>query len=346
MLLNRRTAQFASCTFTFSCSHVVMESVVCILSATRRNCCSPAGASQRQAVQSVQLPQLSHSLANMLLCSQTSKQLISSLCSISSPFHCTHLRHPLRSNQVDQTKVPPLRLLLVPLPSGYQAAACSPLCPLLHPHNWPAHNSRAESDQPQRAHQHPGVPDFVGQAATQPGDGDAAGGVKTGKSEDPSSSAMRDGSRRLRGRSSSRHSLHWSDSHESLVWSSQEDLAQLAPDRASADGVEQPPGEGFTSETKQCCNPMYLALPLLYLVCTDTHTERSVCSAALQALQGNQISSCSPVLCLRAHGREYAVPACIVIKLMLSLAFVCSIEADTVLQPERFAKELMPYDRC
>lgn len=143
-------------------------------------------------------------------------------------------------------------------------------------HHWPAHSSRAESDQPQGAHQHPAVPDFVGQAATQPGDGDAAGGVKTGKSEDPSPSAMRDGSGRLRGRSSSRHSLHWSDSHESLVWSSHEDLAQLAPDRASADGVEQPPGEGFTSETKQCCNPMYLAQPLHYLVHSAVSVPASV----------------------------------------------------------------------
>ena len=42
------------------------------------------------------------------------------------------------------------------------------------------------------------------------------------------------------GRADGGHSIRWNDSQDSL-WSSQEDLAQLVPDRASKDGVEQSP---------------------------------------------------------------------------------------------------------
>ena len=42
------------------------------------------------------------------------------------------------------------------------------------------------------------------------------------------------------GRGDGGHSIPWNDSRDSL-WSSQEDLAQLVPDRASKDGVEQSP---------------------------------------------------------------------------------------------------------
>ena len=53
------------------------------------------------------------------------------------------------------------------------------------------------------------------------------------------------------------HSIHWNDSRDSL-WSSQENLAQLVPDRASKDGVEQSPeAVSFTGQhfcILQCCH--------------------------------------------------------------------------------------------
>jgi len=77
---------------------------------------------------------------------------------------------------------------------------------------------------------------------------EAGRGTRTASSQAPRLSALHGSRSRSRGnlRSDSRHNIRWNDSSESLVWSSQEDLAQLLPDRASADGVERPPQEGFS----------------------------------------------------------------------------------------------------
>jgi len=115
-----------------------------------------------------------------------------------------------------------------------------------HMHQWAAKRSKAGQDPPsEQDHQ---TTASHGDQADQNGDAEADRGTRTASSQAPRPSALHGSRSRSRGnlRSDSRHSIRWNDSSESLAWSAQEDLAQLLPDRASADGVERPPQEGFS----------------------------------------------------------------------------------------------------
>ena len=113
-------------------------------------------------------------------------------------------------------------------------------------HRWAAKRSRAGQDPPREQDHQTRAPH--GDQADQNGDAEAGRGTRTASSQARRLSALHGSRSRSRGnlRSDSRHNIRWNDSSESLVWSSQEDLAQLLPDRASADGVERPPQEGFS----------------------------------------------------------------------------------------------------
>ena len=113
-------------------------------------------------------------------------------------------------------------------------------------HQWAAKRSRPSQDHPQEPHQQPRAspPD----EAEQNGDGEAGQGAHPPQAQAPPLSALHGGRSRSRANlaSESRQHIRWNDSRESLAWSSQEDLTQLLPDRASTDGVERPPQEGFS----------------------------------------------------------------------------------------------------
>ena len=115
-----------------------------------------------------------------------------------------------------------------------------------HMHQWAAKRSKAGQNPLREQDNQTRAPH--GDQADQNGDAEAGRGTCTASSQAPRLSALHGSRSRSRGnlRSDSRHNIRWNDSSESLAWSTQEDLAQLLPDRASADGVERPPQEGFS----------------------------------------------------------------------------------------------------
>ncbi|DBB06489.1 TPA: hypothetical protein ACH3X1_012041 [Trebouxia sp. C0004] len=118
-----------------------------------------------------------------------------------------------------------------------------------HLHQWAAKRSTAGQDPPcDQGHQ---TRASHGDQADQNGDAEAGRGTRTASSQAPRLPALHGSRSRSRGNlgSDSRYSIRWNDSSESLAWSSQEELAQLLPDRASADGVERPPQEGFSVDS-------------------------------------------------------------------------------------------------
>lgn len=113
-------------------------------------------------------------------------------------------------------------------------------------HQWAAKRGKAGQDPPrEQVHQ---TRASHGDQADQNGDAETGRGTRAAPSLAPRLSALHGSRSRSRGnlRSDSRQNIRWNDSSESLAWSSQEDLAQLVPDRASADGVERPPQQGFS----------------------------------------------------------------------------------------------------
>ncbi len=158
-----------------------------------------------------------------------------------SPFATSVDQQPASPGHAD---TPPMAIPMAHLQPNLSSSA--PTDSQSHMHRWAAKRSRAGQDPPREQDHQTRAPH--GDQADQNGDAEAGRGTRTASSQAPRLSALHGSRSRSRGnlRSDSRHNIRWNDSSESLAWSSQEDLAQLLPDRASADGVERPPQEGFS----------------------------------------------------------------------------------------------------
>lgn len=163
-----------------------------------------------------------------------------------SPFAASVDQQPVSPGHAD---TPPMAIPMAHLQPNLSSSA--PTDSQSHMHQWAAKRSKAGQDPP-REQDHQTKALHGNQAdrhqADQNGDAEAGRGTQAASSQAPRLSALHGSRSRSRGnlRSDSRHNIRWNDSSESLAWSSQEDLAQLLPDRASADGVERPPQEGFS----------------------------------------------------------------------------------------------------
>ncbi len=173
-------------------------------------------------------------------------------------------------------------------------------------HQWGASSKRPRTDH--ELYQQPG-PSHANQADLN-GHGEAGRGAHAGhSSQAPRQSALHSSRSKSRGdfRSDGRRSIRWNNSHESLAWSSQEDLAQLQPDRASADGVERPPEEGFTGQPilEVCC---HLAKTLL--CCCAAHHSCEVMSAGPLTCRPNCSAASAPLHSDEINGKTFAAKFC------------------------------------
>lgn len=138
-----------------------------------------------------------------------------------------------------------------PQPASLQspAASSAPTDLRGHIHCWPDHGSSQLENGHEPAHQLPHAAPPIGQfeqgSMSHAADGQGHHVVRRSALHGIRSSQHRGDGRAPAGG----HGIQWNDSRDSL-WSSQEDLAQLVPDRASKDGVEQSPeAVSFTGQT-------------------------------------------------------------------------------------------------
>lgn len=161
-----------------------------------------------------------------------------------SPFAASVDQSPAPHGHVG---TPPMAIPMAHLQPNLSSSA--PTESQSHMHQWAAKRGKAGQDPPrEQVHQ---TRASHGDQADQNGDAETGRGTRAAPSLAPRLSALHGSRSRSRGnlRSDSRQNIRWNDSSESLAWSSQEDLAQLVPDRASADGVERPPQQGFSVDS-------------------------------------------------------------------------------------------------